>query len=401
MAKTKTEQPDNEQIVVVTPEEQTLLESVKYRKSNKLINARGRSSATVHKLFTVAISEAKLERNGKKAVAIIPGTKLRKIFGTYAGSFYNTIRDACNSQTHNPDLLSWRLGIENPDKETFEFVNVVESAKFERGELEVVFTERVTREITGLKANYTEFYRYITLKMRSSYSMVLYEQLSSQADYMRATSKDHSEGPYEITYSIEDLRAIFSLDYQKDKKTVKHLYMQYTDFKKNVLDVAKKEINELTPITVEYKPIRAGRGGKNVGISFTVTRKDAGKKTDAPLSEEEVARRKIVFADVVILLAPEGLNIQDVQTLCQAADYDMERIEKAYNLSKESSTEIKNLTGWLLSAIQKGYDAAPEVAPKKEEPKKKKRGRTKKNSFTDFEQNEYDFDELEQKLLKH
>lgn len=381
----------------ISEEEQKQLAMVKYRKSNKLVNSRGRTSASVHRLFTVAISEAKLI--GNQAVATIPGTKLRAIFQNYTGSFYDVVRRACKSPTNKADLLSWRLEMEDDTTESFSYINVVSSAEFKNGKLTVVFSPEITKEITGLRSNYSEFYRGITLSMKSSCSMILYERLSSQADYLRST-KHNENGPYYVEYDMEELRHIFSLDYTttEGKKTVKkHLYQRYVDFRVNILEVAKAEINELSPLTIEYEPIMRGRGGKIIGIKFIIERKQKAQT----ISKEEQTRRKVVFADVSGLLENQNLPIKTIQRICETADYDYDKIKAAYDLS-EQQAEIDNFAGWLISAIRDGYQAS--TTEKKSSGKTAKKAGTKtskkkkKPQFSDFEQTEYDFDELEEKL---
>ncbi len=390
-----------------TKEEQYALSKVKYRKSNKLVNSRGRTSASVHKLFTVAISEAKLDATGNQAVAVIAGQKLRKIFNNYTGSFYETVKNSCNSPTHKPDLLSWRLGMEDEENKTFKYINVVNSAEFSNGELRIVFSPEVTKEISGLKSNYSEFYRYITLRMKSSYSMVLYERLSGQADYLRSTTKNQN-GPYYISYSIEELRSTFSLDYEtieNRKKVQKHMYSRYVDMKKNVLDVAKEEINEISPIHVEYKPILAGHGGKTVSIEFIVTRKEETPVEE--ISKEEETRRKIVYADVTELFAEENIGVKDVRTICMEAGYSYDKIKAAYELSKKQDY-ISNFTGWMISAIKNEYkENSPEGVGKKTKEKAGKttktsdRAKNSKKEYQTFEHTEYDMEKLEQELLSN
>lgn len=235
--------------------------------------------------------------------------------------------------------------------------------------------------------------------MKSSCSMILYERLSSQADYLRSTTHNES-GPYYVEYDMEELRHIFSLDYAttEGKKTVKkHLYSRYADFRINILEVAKSEINELSPLTIEYEPIMRGHGGRIVAIKFVVERKQKAHE----ISKEEQTRRKIVFADVSELLENQNLPVKTIQRICETADYDYDKIKDAYDLS-EQQAEIDNFAGWMISAIRDGYQASPtgkkssgKTAQKTGTKTSKKK---KKPQFSDFEQTEYDFDELEEKL---
>lgn len=386
------------------------LKKIKYKKSNHLIQARGKSTALVQKLFTVGIAEAKEAPDGS-INAVIPGTELRRIFGCYSGSFYDSVKLACDSgELHKPDLLSWRLRFESQEKGgTFDTLNVVTRATFSDGTLRIKFNPDIKDDLVNLTSSYTELYQYIVVKMKSPYSILMYERFQSEMDYQRATN--HGDpGPYTIVYSIEDLRDIFSLDYDAPEKGGKnmsyHLHKEYPDFRKHVLEVCEKEINEIAPMTMSYEPIRSGRGGRVVAIRFTVSRKEIKKKEKAALTKEELTERKLVFADAVALLS-DDLSVKDIKAVCEAADYDMDKIQKAYDLAGKSKG-IQNLTGWMIKAIQEGYEAAAEKkssAPKekakeKEKPAAKKRtGRKKKSDFQEFEQNDYDFDEIEKKLI--
>lgn len=388
-------------------QEQIALDNVKYRKSSRLVQAKNSRSNNiwVHRLFTVAISEAKVDKKTGQAVAIISGQRLRKIFKSNSGSFYESLKAACSSPTHKADLMSWRLGMENPQTEEFSYINVVSKAEFRDGTLTVQFTPEVTREISSLKNNYGEFYRSITLSFTSAYSIVLYERLSSQADYLRSVQR--SNGPYFIHYTLEEIREMFTLDYEttdpsrKNKHVIAHAYARYTDLRKYVIQIATDELNASPiPFIVSYKPERSGRGAKITGVTFTVIRKPEFTapgtiKKESEITEEEKKRRKLVFADVSDLLAEEDLSIKDMRSICEAAWYDLDKIKNAYDASKDSPN-ISNFTGWMIAAVKEGYQ--PGKAKKtrsKASPKSKKT----KNSFTDFEQNEYDFDELERQLL--
>ena len=381
--------------------EEKALERIKYKKSNRLINARGKASAMVQKIFTIAITEAKPDKDGNFA-AVISGTMLRKIFGNYSGSFYESVRVACDSgELRRPDLLSWRIRIENREKMSFDTINVVTRATFVNGILRIKFNSDIKDDIYNLTSQYTELYQYVVIRMQSPYSIQLYERFQSEMDYQRARYHDN-EGPYTIVYSLEDMRDIFSLDFEtveNGKREQRHLHSEFPDFRKHVLDVAKKEINSIAPIHMEYETIRAGRGGRVQSIRFILTRKQTEDKEDAkPLSKEELLNRKLVFADAASLLSE--LDVKAVQSICKAADYNFDKIEKAYNIAQKTKG-IKNLAGWMIQAIRDGYETNDVPVQKKEPKKRTRKTAVKKNSYQDFEQTDYDFDEIERNFINN
>lgn len=372
------------------------LEKIKYKKSNRLINSRGKASAMVQKIFTIAISEVKQDKDGN-VFAVIPGTMLRRIFGNYSGSFYESVRVACDSgELRRPDLLSWRIRIENRDKMAFDTINVVTRATFVNGILRIKFNPDIKDDIYNLTSQYTELYQYVVIKMQSPYSIQLYERFQSEMDYQRAKYHD-SEGPYTIVYSLEDMRDIFSLDFEtveNGKREQRHLHSEFPDFRKHVLDVAKKEINTISPIHMEYETIRAGRGGRVQSIRFILTRKQTEKKEE-PITSEELVNRKLVFADAAVLLSE--LDVKAVQSICKEANYQFDKIEKAYSIAQKTKG-IKNLAGWMIQAIRDGYESNDVPVQKKEPKKRGRKASAKKKEYQDFEQTDYDFEEIENKL---
>lgn len=109
------------------------------------------------------------------------------------------------------------------------------------------------------------------LNMRSQYSIRLYELLKSHYD-MKVAQTDHrslsdkNTAPKKISWTID-------LDELKRKLMVDTIksYGNYKDFRKKVLEVAQKEINELTDITIYFEPVTKGR--KTVKVKFTMIAK--------------------------------------------------------------------------------------------------------------------------------
>ncbi|MCL2400510.1 MAG: replication initiation protein [Defluviitaleaceae bacterium] len=119
-----------------------------------------------------------------------------------------------------------------------------------------------------IQENFTQYELLYTLAMRSRYSVRLYELLKSY------------EYKCHIVADIEQLKV--QLDAEK--------YKRNNDFKIKVLDIAMREINEFTDISVSYEFIKASR--KFSKVSFTINRKPAierfetGIKTNQLLDNE-------------------------------------------------------------------------------------------------------------------
>ena len=134
---------------------------------------------------------------------------------------------------------------------------------------------------------------------------------------------------------------------------------KWCDFKRRVLDVAVNEINEKSDISVKYDLMRSGRGGKIYGIDFEVTKKDMNVE---PTVEEEVPTPDDVelddLIDKVMDIIDEKIKISQAKALLKVANYDINKIEYAYELACKQEN-IRNLIGWMTSAIQNGYEDNP------------------------------------------
>ena len=101
-----------------------------------------------------------------------------------------------------------------------------------------------------------------------------------------------------------------------------------------------------------------------------------------------------------LLSGENNINHAGTLSICEAACYDIERIRNAYNIMKMSSATIENPTGWLISAIRDGYtsDSKKESAAVNSSNAKKKTA-SSRNKFKNFDERDYDYDELERRLL--
>lgn len=390
-----------------TPEEDQELQLIKYRKSNRIINSRGKCPALLQKLLTVGITHIRQSKDGT-IVAKIPGQELRVIFNNYTGSFYDAVKMACDSgPAQKPDLMSWRIRVEEgKGSKEWTSVNVITDASFKNGTLSLIFNQSVKDDIFNVKTQYTELYQYVTIKLKSPYSIQLYERFQSEMDYQRAT-RHNQDGPYYVTYPIEEMRDIFSLDVErtiKGKKVESHLYKNFPDFRKHILDVVENELNEISPINMKYEVIKGGRGAKVQAIKFVLTRKQTkDKENTSPkeenriFSKEEELQRKIVYADASDLLRDKINDINDIRAICEASGYNFAKIQKACEVANGSNPDkIKNMTGFLISAIQNDYQPAKEKASTA---RKRTTTKSKRNKAADFMQTDYDFDEIEKNLL--
>lgn len=148
--------------------------------------------------------------------------------------------------------------------------------------IEMIFTYDVVNEITRLDGAVSFFTEYLlkqTASMKSIYSVRLYELV--------------------IQWREAKKTPVFELEQFRDQLGIGvNEYQVMSDFKKRVLDVAVKEINEKSDIKIKLTQHKKGR--KISGFSFTLSPNKKAKKVEEVTPEveaEEAAPDLITFTD--------------------------------------------------------------------------------------------------------
>lgn len=176
---------------------------------------------------------------------------------------------------------------------------------------------------------------------------------------------------------------------------------KYTDFKKRVLVISQKEINDNTDIKFTYEEKKTGR--KITHLVFHIIRV-AEEKPEEQIIDNKEEIKTIPEIDVFELIEElediisEPIKTKDLKKILKAANNDIELIKEKYKAAKKQGG-IENLVGWLISAINNNYSVSEPIALEKE---KIKKPYIKPNRFINYEQRNWDFEEmrkLERKLL--
>lgn len=134
----------------------------------------------------------------------------------------------------------------------------------EKGEvcLEFLFSEKLKPFLLELK-EYTQIDYQETLSLTSGFSVRMFQVFRAHRDRMC-----RYEQFSKLQYSIEELKALLG---------VGNKYKDWRNFKRRVLEVMTKEINDHTSIEVKYKDVRKGR--KVVGLEFFFSDTTTTKKS--------------------------------------------------------------------------------------------------------------------------
>lgn len=164
---------------------------------------------------------------------------LAKFLGISSQNMYRDIQNICD------DLMQSvvKIGTGNP-KQPWEIFQWLQLAKYDgNGNLTLMLSNQIKPYVIALDKWFTQYQLGNILAMQSFYSIRLYELIKCQDGITREEKEFHE-------FSLEYLRQFFCCE----KK-----YKQNKDFKKNVIEVAVREINELTDISLYTEYIKTGR----------------------------------------------------------------------------------------------------------------------------------------------
>ena len=241
--------------------------------------------------------------------------------------------------------------------------------------VELTFHPDLVLDLLVLKGKYGRMQFEPVKKFTSTYAFRLYELLQNYS----------YQGKREI--QLEDLRYKLGI-YDEEK------YKRYTDFNKRILQPSIELINTHTDINVEYESKRYGR---SIGsIKFYISKNNKFNLIDT--SENDVIDEKQIMhiqqiVNKSITPSQAGILIDLTLTAIKEHNVDMsfyEYIQQKVDCINEYNkhNDIKSYIGILYTAIKENW----QMNQTKE--------KQKLLNFNNFEAREYNYDELERKLLK-
>lgn len=248
-------------------------------KSNRLNMAIQNLSLSEVRILQLAIVDARETGNGLSLDKPLNISALR-----YAKAFNvarQTAHEAILSAEKN--LFDRRFSFLDTDDKLVKS-RWVQRVKYldEEASIEVILTYDVVKEITRIDGYENFFTQYLleqTAKMHSTYSVRLYELL--------------------VQWKSAKKTPLLQLDCFRQQLGVGvDEYKLMSNFKKRVLDLAVKEINETSDLTVSYEQEK--RGKRIVGFKFKVLSKNKPKD----IKKKESARD----TDTADMFTIEGLN---------------------------------------------------------------------------------------------
>ncbi|EPY2286813.1 replication initiation protein [Clostridium sporogenes] len=226
------------------------------------------------------------------------------------------------------------------------------------GYVELCFDPKLKPYLLMLKERFTKLSLQQMVSFKSQYSGRIYELLKQYQNIGQRI------------FEINELKELLGISFDK--------YNQYGLFKQRILSKAKKEINSDSDLIIEFEEIKTGRKVTSIKFYIKCNKKNNVKEEICATLEDSnyIDRVKSIFHE-------EISNLQAKQ-IFDTAKGNIDLIKEKYQIAKQTNN-INNLVGWIIDALKKDY--------------KEPIGKTKVDKFNDFEQRQYDFEDLEKKLL--
>ena len=228
-------------------------------KDNALIDASFNLSLVEQRLMLLAIVEAREIQDLTPDTPIeVKATAYREQYNTDSSEAYKQLSEA-TKQLFNRQF-SYIDKYKGDDAITVSrWLNEATYIN-NKGTVVIYLNRNVISMISRLEANFTKYLLEQVSDFKSQYSIRLYELLIKYKDV--GNSKK---------YTIEEIRSLLGIGVNE--------YKVLADFKKRVLDLAVKEINDKTDTTIKYEQFKEGRTISH--ILFKIGKKLAKKKKDS------------------------------------------------------------------------------------------------------------------------
>ena len=268
MIETKKELNDNDREIET---QLSKLRDYKIVKHNDLIQkSRFQLSMQEQKIILYLISKIKPE-DSEFQIYSLSIQDFCKVCGIdyKSGKNYKDIRDTVKTLA---DKSLW-VKLDNGKETLVRWINKA-WIDTNSGIIEIRLDDDMQPYLLQLRENFTQYELIYTLAMKSRYSIRIYELLKSYA-YKKQ----------KITFDIEELK------HQLSAKN----YTRFPDFKRYVIEIAMREINDFSDLSVTYDTIKQGK--RYAKIKFTIEIK------------EELDERLETWANIDGVISPKKISL--------------------------------------------------------------------------------------------
>lgn len=250
------------------------------------------------------------------------------------------------------------------------------SARYEKGSgmVTLKFSPDLKPYMLQLKEKFTQYQLANILSMKSKYSPRIYEILKC----------NEFKSQRYIEIEVNELRKLIKADI---------VYHKYNDFKRYIIERTQKELKKSSDISFDFEEIKTGR--KVTSLKFYI-HKNNSKIINEPTILDEVSvtvsedKKQDNFnleegiKNIVNMMKVHNINGSEAMKIYKSANGDLHHISRIYNHFKNKNAD--NFVALMIKMVKPGEF----IEPKKS---------FNKTSFNNFTPRDYDYDELERKLL--
>lgn len=260
------------------------MNKIKVTKSNAIINSSYRLSLNELRIVLFGLSKINPTSDDFPLFHRIDVKELGDFFDIgdkERGSFYDNIKDALLKKFWEREFAYYDEDLDEVVRRRW-LIEVRYGRK--DGTLAYEYNPKIKTQLQQLSKNFTSYFLTNVANMKSAYAIRLYEICIMNLN----ASKKHK---VLFIKSLKDLKILFGIE---------NKYKQFGDFKKRVLDKAKRDINKHSDLIFNYEVIKLGRSVEK--IKFKITRKKQALITekDTVLDTEENLKLKIREAQIEV-----------------------------------------------------------------------------------------------------
>ncbi|MFZ7793698.1 replication initiation protein RepM [Acinetobacter lwoffii] len=297
-------------------------------KDNALINASYNLDLVEQRLILLAIVEARESGKGINAndPLTVHAESYINQFGVHRNTAYQALKDACNdlfARQFSYQKINERGNIENYRSRWVSEIGYVDNEAV----VKLIFAPAIVPLITRLEEHFTKYELQQVSNLSSAYAVRLYELLIAW----------RSTGSTPIIELSDFRQRIGVLDTE---------YKRMERFKTSVLELAIKQINEHTDITVKYEQHKRGRSISGFSFNFKQKKKDSPSIERDPntldLYSKMTDAQRHMFANKLSELPEMGRYSQGTESYPQFAVRIAEMLQDPEKI-KELSPYLKKV----------------------------------------------------------
>ena len=241
-------------------------------KSNRLVEASYRLTLIEQQIILYAICKSRESKDGLSAISPVRiiASEFAEQFGSGKNCIYEQLKVALKTlylrtvKIREKDKITNKQEIK--ESRWISMQSYIDAA----GHLKLIFAPEIIPFIKDLDKEFTPYRLSQIGKMSSTHAVRLYELLRQN---LQIGSR---------TLEIIDLKEMLQVDGE---------YTIYADFKKRVLDIAKKQINDFSDIRVDYKQKKTGK--KVTALDFKIEKNEEDKKKEKEAKAKKPPRVKL------------------------------------------------------------------------------------------------------------